>query len=91
MREYLEVRLAYPFTKTLTSELSLAFDKSTGGLADENRQASFEDIIGTFVRTDYIRFSKSKAAVFAAGEFASLVNNLIDDINVIEEEPKKNV
>lgn len=91
MREYLEVRLAYPFTKTLTSELSLAFDKATGGLADENRQASFEDIIGTFVRTDYIRFSKSPDAVFAAGEFASLVNNLIDDINVIEEEPKKNV
>ena len=91
MREYLEIRLAYPFTKTLTSELSLAFDKATGGLADENRLAAFEDIIGTFVRTDYIRFSQSEDAFFSDGEFATLVNNLIDDINVIEEEPKKNV
>ena len=91
MREYLEVRLAYPFTKTLTSEMSLAFDKATGGLADENRRNAFEDIIGTFVRTDYIRFSKARDAVFADGEAATLINNLINDINIIEEEPKKNV
>ena len=91
IREYLEVRLAYPFTRTLTSEMSLAFDTATGGLADENRQAAFEDIIGAFVRTDYIRFSKSRDAVFADGEFTTLVNKLIDDMNVIEEEPKKNV
>ena len=71
--------------------MSLAFDTATGGLADENRQAAFEDIIGAFVRTDYIRFSKSRDAVFADGEFTTLVNKLIDDMNVIEEEPKKNV
>ena len=91
MREYLEVRLAYPFTRKLTSELSLAFEAASGGLADENRRAAFEDITGAFVRTDYIRFSASPDAVFAEGEFAALVNNLIDDMNVIEEEPKKNV
>ena len=91
MREYLEVRLAYPFTRTLTSEMNLAFDKATGSLADENREAAFEDIIGAFVRTDYIRFSASKSAVFAEGEFVQLVNNLIADITAIEEEPKKNV
>ena len=91
MREYLEVRLAYPFTKTLTSEMSLAFDRASGGLADENRQAAFENIIAAFVRTDYIRFSRAKDAVFEDGEFAGIVNNLVDDINVIEEEPEKDV
>ena len=85
MREYLEVRLAYPFTKTLTSELSLAFDKATFGLADENRLSAFEDIIAVFIRTDYVRFSDSASAEFNDSEFSTLVNNLIDDIGVIEE------
>jgi len=85
MREYLEFRLNYPFTRTLTSELSLAFDKACCSLADDNRQAAFENIISAFVRTDYIRFSNS-AYNFEKGELAGIVNNLIDDILVIEEE-----
>ena len=83
MRQYLEVRLEYPFTKTLTSEMSLAFDRATLSLADENKQTAFENIISIFVRTDYIRFSSSGS--FEDGEFSALVNNLIDDILVIEE------
>ena len=85
MRSYLEFRLSYPFTKTLTSEMSLAFENATAGLADENRQTAFEDIISIFTRTDYIRFSNSQNA-FTAGELAGLINRLIDDILVIEEE-----
>ena len=83
MREYLEVRLEYPFTKTLTSEMSLAFDRATLSLADENKQNAFEDIVRVFVRTDYIRFSSSGR--FKDGEFSELINNLINDILVIEE------
>ncbi len=86
MREYLELRLNYPFTKKLTSEMSLAFDQATCGLADENRSAGFENIISIFVRTDYIRFSDSADAKFEPGELSQLLNNLIDDIEVIEEE-----
>jgi len=87
MREYLEVRLAYPFTKTLTSEMSLAFEKATFQLADENRLNAFEDIIAAFVRTDYIRFSgaDSADARFEDGELQKIINNLISDIQIIEE------
>lgn len=88
IREYLELRLEYPFTKTLTSEMSLAFEKATCGLADEKRSEAFDNIIGIFVRTDYIRFSDSKNARFQEGELASIINQLIDDIEVIEEGEK---
>ena len=85
MREYLELRLEYPFTKTLTSEMSIAFEKATCGLADEKRQDAFESIISIFVRTDYIRFSDARVAVFEQGELSSIISTLIDCINVIEE------
>ena len=85
MREYLELRLEYPFTKTLTSEMNLAFEKATCGLADEQRQDAFENIISVFVRTDYIRFSDSSNAVFEQGELPEIINRLIDSITVIEE------
>lgn len=85
MREYLELRLDYPFTKTLTSELSLAFEKASCGLADEKRSDAFENIIGLFVRTDYIRFSDSKKASFQDGELNSIINRLVEDIAIIEE------
>ena len=85
IREYLELRLEYPFTKTLTSEMSLAFENATCGLADEKRSNAFENIISIFVRTDYIRFSSGKKAAFENGELSSIVSNLIDAITVIEE------
>ena len=88
MREYLELRLNYPFTQKLTSEMSLAFDEATCGLADENRYAVFENLISIFVRTDYIRFSDSEDAKFEQGELAQILNNLIDDIEVIEDEKR---
>lgn len=86
MREYLELRLNYPFTKKLTSEMSLAFDQATCGLADENRQSAFENIISIFVRTDYIRFSDSPEAKFDQGELSEILKKLIDDIEAIETE-----
>ena len=85
MREYLELRFEYPFTKTLTSEMSLAFDKATCGLADEKRQDVFESIISIFIRTDYIRFSSAANACFKEGELSTIVNTLIESINIIEE------
>ncbi len=88
MRSYLELRLAYPFTKTLTSELSGAFEKASAGLADENRFSAFEEIISVFVRTDYIRFARASDAVFNKKELPAIVNSLLDAINIIEEEGK---
>ena len=89
MREYLEFRLNFPFTKKLTSELSLAFEEATCGLADENRSAAFENITAAFVRTDYIRFSDSADAHFEQNELSGLLNNLINDIEVIESDIKE--
>ena len=86
MREYLELRLNYPFTKKLTSEMSMAFEQATCGLADENRYAVFENIISIFVRTDYIRFSDSPDARFEEGELSQILNNLVDGIEIIEDE-----
>ena len=85
MREYLELRLEYPFTKTLTSEMSLAFQNATCGLADEKRQDVFDNIISVFVRTDYIRFSNAQDAVFQNDELSTIINTLSDSITVIEE------
>ena len=85
MREYLELRLEYPFTKTLTSEMSMAFEKATSGLADEKRQDAFDSIILIFVRTDFIRFSHTQKSKFEEGELAGIIKNLIDAITVIEE------
>lgn len=85
MRNYLEVRLDYPFTKKLTSELSMAFYDATCGMAGEKRENAFENIISSFVRTDYIRFSSAKTAVFETDELENLVNSLIEDILAIEE------
>lgn len=85
MREYLELRLEYPFTKKLTSEMSLAFDHASCGLADEKRQEAFEDIISVFVRTDFIRFSDAHKARFEEGELSAIIKRLIEAINVIEE------
>ena len=86
MREYLELRLNFPFTKKLTSEMSMAFEEATCGLADENRSSAFEDIISAFVRTDFIRFSKASKAHFEQGELDEILNKLINDIEAIESE-----
>lgn len=83
MREYLQIRLDYPFTRTLTSEMYSAYNRITLGLADENKQTAFENIISVFIRTDYLRFGNN--AAFEQGELSMLVNTLIDDIVVMEE------
>ena len=84
MREYLELRLVYPFTKTLTSEMNMAFEKATCGLADENRSDAFEKIISVFVRTDFIRFSDSRSAKFKPEELSEIIKQLFEAIDVIE-------
>ena len=85
VRDFLELRLEYPFTKKLSSEMSLAFEEATLGLADEKRSEAFENIISIFVRTDYIRFSGAKDAVFKKDELGQIIAKLIEAIIVIDE------
>ena len=82
LRTYLEKRFDYPFSKTVTSELSAAFTKLTGGLLSEEKQDAYDDIVIAFVRTDYIRYSSSSK--FGDDEKTELVKKLIYDIETVE-------
>lgn len=82
MRNYLEVRLAYPFTKTVTSDLMKGFNDATCGLASEEKELAFEDFVAAFIRTDYIRYSGQNH--FEEGELKQTVEKLIKGISVIE-------
>ena len=82
LRTYLEKRFDYPFSKTVSSELSAAFTKLTGGLLSEEKQDAYDDIVIAFVRTDYIRYSS--ASKFNDDEKPALVKKLINDIETIE-------
>ena len=82
LRTYLEKRFDYPFSKTVSSELSAAFTKLTGGLLSEEKQDAYDDIVIAFVRTDYIRYSS--ASKFNDDEKPALVKKIINDIETIE-------
>lgn len=82
MRTYLEVRLAYPFTKVVTSDLMKGFTQATCGFASEEKELAFEDFVAAFIRTDYIRFGRQNH--FEENELNQLVKKLIKGIEVIE-------
>ena len=82
MRNYLEVRFDYPFTKTVTSEMMKGWQSVTSGLLSDNKKEAFGEISASFIRTDYIRYSKHGS--FRPGEIALLVDNLISYIEVLE-------
>ena len=82
MRTYLERRFNFPFSKTVSSEMSKSFMQITQGLLSEEKQNAFDDIVTAFVRTDYIRYSS--ASSFNEGEKEALIKQLIDDIVTLE-------
>lgn len=87
MRNYLEVRFAYPFTKVVTSDLMKSFTQATYGLASEEKELVFEDFIAVFIRTDYIRFSGQNH--FEENELSEIVTKLIKGIEIIEAPEKE--
>ena len=82
LRNYLEVRFDYPFTKTVTSEMMKGWQSATSGLLSDKKEEAFGEIAASFIRTDYIRYSKRGS--FRPGEIAHLVDNLISYIEVLE-------
>ena len=84
MRNYLEVRFSYPFTRSLTSELMQGWQAATAGLLSDSKTEAFGDIVSGFVRTDYIRFSKNGS--FKEGEADQLVKAFSDCIEILEGE-----
>lgn len=88
MRNYLEVRFDYPFTRCVTSEMMQGWQTATGGLLSDVKTEAFGDIVSSFIRTDFIRYSKKGA--FAAGEQEELIKNLSDKIEILETAESEN-
>ena len=82
LRNYLEVRFNYPFTHAAASEIMKGWQTATGGLLSDTKTESFEEIAVSFVRTDYIRYSKSSA--FKPDELNKLIESLVSNIQTLE-------
>ena len=84
MRNYLEVRFDYPFTKTVTSEIMKGWQTATGGLLSDEKEEAFGEIVGMFIRTDYIRYSKD--GKFNDNELIEIIEKLSSCIEILEAE-----
>lgn len=86
IRNYLEIRFDYPFTHSATSELMKGWQFSTSGLLSDTKEEAFGDIAASFIRMDYIRYSKNGR--FTEGELQQLISMLSDRIEILEKEDK---
>ena len=82
LRNYLEVRFDYPFTRTVTADIMTGWQTVTSGLCSEKKEEAFGDIASCFIRTDYIRYSKRGA--FEKDELVKLVEQLVKNIETLE-------
>lgn len=82
LRNYLEVRFDYPFTRTVTSDIMAGWQAVTGGLCSDKKEEAFGEIAACFIRTDYIRYSKGGA--FEKDELVKLVEKLVLIIETLE-------
>ena len=82
LRNYLEVRFDYPFTRTVTSDIMAGWQSVTGGLCSDKKEEAFGEIAACFIRTDYIRYSKGGA--FEKDELVKLVEKLVLIIETLE-------
>lgn len=89
LRNYLEVRFAYPFTKAATSELMGCYNSVTQNLLGESKDEAFGELISIFIRTDYIRYSHD--GNFGENEKNQLVEKTIASIEILESQEEKNV
>lgn len=88
MRHYLEVRFDYPFTRSVTSEMMKGWQEATGGLLSDEKTEAFGEIVSSFIRTDFIRYSKG--GKFKDGELEELVKSLLAQIDILEKEGEAN-
>lgn len=89
MRVYLENRFGWPFTKAETSRIMKGFDQVYQGLLSEEKSFAVEDLVGFFVRTDYLRYGRpenSSSPQDLDKEFSETENKLSSIINILESE-----
>ena len=82
LRNYLEVRFDYPFTRTVTADIMAGWQTVTSGLCSDKKEEAFGDIASCFIRTDYIRYSKR--GTFEKDELVKLVEQLVKNIEILE-------
>lgn len=94
MRNYLSTRFEFSFLNCTSSEIMNAFYKATNNLASEKKESAVCEIVGIFIRTDFIRFSnnsyKNEKSQFLENEKITIIDNLIKNIELIEESENQN-
>lgn len=83
LRTYLEIRFDYPFTHTVTSEIMQGWQTATGGLLSDTKTEAFGNIASSFIRTDFIRYSKN--GKFEENELINLIEKIISQIQILEQ------
>lgn len=83
LRTYLEIRFDYPFTHTVTSEIMQGWQTATGGLLSDTKTEAFGNIAASFIRTDFIRYSKN--GKFEENELINLIEKIISQIQILEQ------
>lgn len=83
LRSYLEVRFDYPFTHTVASEIMKGWQTATGGLLSETKTEALGDIAASFIRTDFIRYSKN--GNFEPDELIKLIEKTVSLIQTLEQ------
>lgn len=86
MRNYLEVRFEYPFTKTVSSKIVEGFLTATSHMAENKKIKAIEEMAGIFIRTDYIRYGNG---TFLDNELNEIIKNLKSHIETLEAAPPK--
>ncbi|MBP5519924.1 MAG: hypothetical protein J6X84_05035 [Treponema sp.] len=86
LRNYLEVRYDYPFTKAAASEIAKGWLEVTGGILSDEKTDALNDISAAFIRTDYIRYSKN--GTFNPEEKNELIEQISNRIEILEKEEK---
>lgn len=83
LRTYLEIRFDYPFTHTVSSEIMQGWQTATGGLLSDTKTEAFGNIAASFIRTDFIRYSKN--GKFEENELINLIEKIISQIQILEQ------
>lgn len=83
LRTYLEIRFDYPFTHTVASEIMQGWQTATGGLLSDTKTEAFGNIAASFIRTDFIRYSRN--GKFEENELINLIEKIISQIQILEQ------
>lgn len=87
MRNYLEVRFDFPFTKTVSSEIKEKYLWGTGAVCEE-KVSAIESVQKIFCETDIIRYGQKSFGInktsFLEKERENLVDQLIQCIEILD-------